>query len=65
MRDFREDFATQWRVVGALLIREIYTRFGREGLGFGWIVARTSGLRDSGLVAFGRRSGLRTNTVCH
>jgi capsular polysaccharide transport system permease protein len=35
---FREDFATQWRVVGALLIREIYTRFGREGLGFGWIL---------------------------
>jgi capsular polysaccharide transport system permease protein len=29
----------QWRVVGALLIREIYTRFGRESLGFGWMVA--------------------------
>ena len=38
MRDFRKDLATQFRVVGALLIREIYTRFGREGLGFGWIV---------------------------
>ena len=38
MRNFRENFATQWRVVGALLIREIYTRFGREGLGFGWIL---------------------------
>jgi capsular polysaccharide transport system permease protein len=36
--DFRENFSTQWRVVGALLIREIYTRFGREGLGFGWIL---------------------------
>ena len=35
---FREDLATQWRVIGALLIREIYTRFGREGLGFGWIL---------------------------
>ena len=30
---------TQFRVVGALLIREIYTRYGREGLGFAWIVA--------------------------
>jgi capsular polysaccharide transport system permease protein len=29
----------QWRVVGALLIREIYSRFGRESLGFAWIVA--------------------------
>jgi capsular polysaccharide transport system permease protein len=38
VRKFREDFATQWRVVGALLIREVYTRFGREGLGFGWII---------------------------
>src|SRR6516225_1768566 len=37
-RSFWEDLATQWRVVGALLIREIYTRFGREGLGFGWIL---------------------------
>ena len=34
----RQSFAVQWRVVGALLIREIYTRFGREGLGFAWIV---------------------------
>jgi capsular polysaccharide transport system permease protein len=30
---------TQFRVIGALLIREIYTRYGREGLGFAWIVA--------------------------
>ena len=29
----------QWRVVGALLIREIYSRFGRESLGFAWIIA--------------------------
>ena len=36
--NFRKDLATQCRVVGALLIREIYTRFGREGLGFGWIL---------------------------
>jgi capsular polysaccharide transport system permease protein len=36
--NFRRDLATQCRVVGALLIREIYTRFGREGLGFGWIL---------------------------
>ncbi|MBV8936417.1 MAG: ABC transporter permease [Alphaproteobacteria bacterium] len=38
MHKFWRDFATQRRVVGALLIREIYTRFGRQGLGFGWIV---------------------------
>jgi len=35
---FWENLATQSRVVGALLIREVYTRFGREGLGFGWII---------------------------
>jgi capsular polysaccharide transport system permease protein len=38
MQSVWEGLATQWRVVGALLIREIYTRFGREGLGFAWIV---------------------------
>lgn len=27
----------QSRVIGALLIREIHARFGREGLGFGWL----------------------------
>jgi ABC-type polysaccharide/polyol phosphate export permease len=27
-------FVIQRRVVGALLIREIYSRFGRESLGF-------------------------------
>ena len=32
-------FVTQSRVVGALLIREIYSRFGRENLGFAWMVA--------------------------
>jgi capsular polysaccharide transport system permease protein len=36
---FRRGFSVQWRVVGALIIREIYTRYGREGLGFAWIVA--------------------------
>jgi capsular polysaccharide transport system permease protein len=30
---------TQLRVIGALLIREIHTRFGRENIGFAWIVA--------------------------
>jgi capsular polysaccharide transport system permease protein len=39
LHSFQRDLAVQWRVVGALLIREIYTRFGREGLGFGWIIA--------------------------
>jgi capsular polysaccharide transport system permease protein len=35
---FTGNLASQLRVVGALLIREIYTRFGRQGLGFAWIV---------------------------
>ena len=39
MRSFCRGVAIQWRVVGALLIREIYSRFGRESLGFAWIVA--------------------------
>jgi capsular polysaccharide transport system permease protein len=36
---FWRGFQVQRRVIGALLIREIYSRFGRESLGFAWIVA--------------------------
>jgi capsular polysaccharide transport system permease protein len=36
---FWQGLLVQWRVVGALTIREIYTRFGRESLGFLWTVA--------------------------
>ena len=39
MSSFWRGLLIQWRVVGALLIREIYSRFGRESLGFLWIVA--------------------------
>jgi capsular polysaccharide transport system permease protein len=39
MSSFWRGLRIQWRVVGALLIREIYSRFGRESLGFAWIVA--------------------------
>src|SRR5438128_237409 len=35
---FWKGLTLESRVIGALLMREIYTRFGREGLGFAWIV---------------------------
>jgi capsular polysaccharide transport system permease protein len=38
-QDLWRDLSVQLRVIGALLIREIHTRFGRENLGFGWIIA--------------------------
>lgn len=31
-------FLTQLRVIGALMLRELHTRFGRENLGYLWIV---------------------------
>ncbi|HTV46607.1 MAG TPA: capsule biosynthesis protein [Stellaceae bacterium] len=37
MRQLLKSFAIQCRVVGALLMRETYTRFGRENLGFAWM----------------------------
>lgn len=37
MYDFLKSFAIQRRVIGALIMRETYTRFGRENLGFAWI----------------------------
>lgn len=36
MRQFLRSLAIQCRVVGALIMRETYTRFGRENLGFAW-----------------------------
>jgi capsular polysaccharide transport system permease protein len=38
VRKFGEDFADSYASL-ALSTREVYTRFGREGLGFSWIVA--------------------------
>jgi capsular polysaccharide transport system permease protein len=37
MWKFLRSLAIQRRVVGALIMRETYTRFGRENLGFAWI----------------------------
>jgi capsular polysaccharide transport system permease protein len=39
MSSFWRGLLIQKQVVSALVIRELYTRFGREGLGFAWIVA--------------------------
>lgn len=39
MSGLSQNLSLQLRVIGALLIREIHTRFGRENLGFGWIIA--------------------------
>jgi capsular polysaccharide transport system permease protein len=39
MREFLRSFAIQRRVLGALIMRETYTRFGRENLGFTWMFA--------------------------
>lgn len=39
MRRFREGWRIQIRVIGALMIRELNTRFGRDNIGFLWICA--------------------------
>jgi capsular polysaccharide transport system permease protein len=37
VRNFLRSFAIQRRVIGALIMRETYSRFGRENLGFAWV----------------------------
>lgn len=32
-------FLHHWRIIVALMLREMTTRFGREGLGFAWLIA--------------------------
>lgn len=46
----REGMTAQGRVIHALMIRELTTRFGRENIGFLWIMAEP--LLFAGLVAF-------------
>ena len=33
-----EPIVRHFRILGALIMREMATRFGREGLGFAWVV---------------------------
>lgn len=49
MTRFSEGWGVQKRVVGALMIRELTTRFGRENIGFLWMMAEP--LLFAGLVA--------------
>ncbi len=37
MGEFLRSFAIQRRVIGALIMRETWTRYGRENLGFAWL----------------------------
>jgi capsular polysaccharide transport system permease protein len=39
MDGFFQSLAIQRRVVGALLLREVYTRFGRDNIGWAWMIA--------------------------
>ena len=38
IRSGTDFFANQARIIGALMMRELATRFGRQGLGFAWLV---------------------------
>jgi hypothetical protein len=37
MREFLKSLAIQRRVIGALIMRETYTRYGRDDFGFAWM----------------------------
>jgi capsular polysaccharide transport system permease protein len=39
VKSLREGWRIQARVIGALMVRELNTRFGRENIGFLWIMA--------------------------
>lgn len=39
LRRFRQGLKVQGRVIHALMLRELHTRFGRENIGFLWIMA--------------------------
>ena len=35
---FASALATQFRVIGALILRELHTRYGRENIGYLWMI---------------------------
>ena len=39
MQNLQDGWRIQFRVIGALMVRELNTRFGRENIGFLWIMA--------------------------
>ena len=39
LREILRSFDLQRRVIGALIMREMYTRYGRDNIGFLWVVA--------------------------
>lgn len=49
MSRFSEGWRVQTRVIGALMVREMITRFGRENIGFLWLIVEP--LLFAGLVA--------------
>ncbi|HIQ17361.1 MAG TPA: capsule biosynthesis protein [Novosphingobium capsulatum] len=49
LRKFREGWRIQGRVIHALMIRELHTRYGRENIGFLWIMVEP--MLFAGLVA--------------
>lgn len=38
-QDFLQSAAIQFRVVGAIMLRELHTRFGRNNIGYLWLIA--------------------------
>jgi capsular polysaccharide transport system permease protein len=55
---FFQSLAIQWRVLCALMIRELITRFGRDNLGVLWVVAEPM-LFTLGVATLWSASGLR------
>jgi capsular polysaccharide transport system permease protein len=55
---FLESLRVQWRVVRALLMREVITRFGRENLGVLWLIAEPA-LFTLGVSALWSAAGLQ------
>ncbi|MGB9151979.1 MAG: sugar ABC transporter permease, partial [Alphaproteobacteria bacterium] len=60
---FREQLRIQGRVIWALTMREVITRFGREGLGAFWLIAEPSMFIVGVMVLFSNIDGASTYSV--
>jgi capsular polysaccharide transport system permease protein len=55
-RSLSDAFAVQMRVIGALIMRELHTRYGRENIGYLWMILEPA-LLATGVAAIHVGSG--------
>ena len=63
MTNLREGFRIQLRVIAALMMRELHTRYGREGIGFAWFIGEPMVFTLGVIVLWSQTRGLSEHGI--